>query len=156
MFSSLAAIALSLAAAAAPGSDWFYVDADSKGSNITFIDKASIRTNPAGNTEAALFSVLAKDVEGASAYRFIVEFQCSAAKSRLMTGEMFDATLKSDGAADMGADWEGTDPGTQGETILKFVCTKGASQSASQSLGDALPLAKGRAMLAERAAKRSQ
>lgn len=156
MLSQFAAIALSLAAIAAPGSDWYYVDADANGSNITFIDKASIRANEAGNTEAVMFSVLAQDDEGTAAYRFLVEFQCGAAKSRLVTGEMFDSALKSDGAADMGAEWEGTDPGTQGETILKFVCSKGSSQPGSTSLGDALPLAKGRALLAERAAKRSQ
>ncbi|MES2987393.1 MAG: hypothetical protein V4808_05780 [Pseudomonadota bacterium] len=139
--------------APAPASDWYYVDADSKGTNITFIDKSSIRTNSAGNTEAAMFSVLAADDQGTSAYRFIVEFQCEAAKSRLMTGEMFDPALKSDGPADMGADWEGTAAGSQGDTILQFVCTKGASRPDSNSLGDALPLAKGRAMLAERVAK---
>lgn len=157
MFSQFAALALSLAAAApAPASDWYYVDADAKGTNITFIDKGSIRANAAGNTEAALFSVLAKDEDGAAAYRFVVEFQCAAAKSRLMTGEMFDAALKSDGAGDMGAEWEATDPGSQGETILKFVCTNGASATVDKSLGDALPLAKGRALLAARAAKAAQ
>ena len=155
MFSQMAALALSLGAFA-PADDWYYVDADARGSNITFIDKTSIRTNAAGNTEAAMFSVLAKDTEGAAAYRFIVEFKCTEAKSRLVTGEMFDAALESDGAADMGAEWDGTDPGTQGETILKFVCSKGASVPASKSLGDALPLATGRAMLAERVAKGSK
>ena len=155
MLSHLAALALSFAAPAL-ASDWYYVDSDKNGANITFIDKASIHTNAAGNTEAAMFSVLAKDEEGAAAYRFVVEFKCAEAKSRLVTGEMFDAALKSDGAADMGADWEGTDPGSQGETILKFVCTKGTGRADSVSLGDALPLAKGRAILAERAAKGSQ
>lgn len=154
MLSVFAALALSLAAPA-PASDWYYVDADKQGANITFIDMASIHTNAGGNTEAAMFSVLAADSEGAAAYRFVVEFQCAANKSRLMTGEMFDGALKSDGPADMGADWEGTDPGSQGETILKFVCTKGAGRPDSKSLGDALPLAKGRAMLAERAAKKA-
>lgn len=154
MLSYFAAIALSLTNAAAADSDWYYVDADSKGSNITFIDKGSIRTNAGGFTEAAMFSVLAQDEEGISAYRFIVEFDCPANRSHLMTGEMFDSALKSDGPSDMGVEWEGTDPGTQGETILKFVCSKGASAPDSKSLGAAFPLAKGRAILAERAAKK--
>jgi len=152
MLSHFAALALSLAAPAGMD-DWYYVDADAGGANITFIDKASIRTNAAGNTEAAMFSVLATDEEGAAAYRFVVEYACATKRSRLLTGEMFDAALKSDGIEDMGADWEANDPGSQGDTIVAFVCTKGAGRSDSVSLGNALPLAKGRAMLAERATK---
>jgi len=155
MFSEFAAFAVALGAVAAPASDWRYVDADARGANISFIDKDSIRTNTAGNIEAAMFSVLAQDDDGTAAFRFIVEFQCATGKSRLLTGEMFDAALKSSGPADMGADWEGNDPGTQGETILKFACSKGASMADGTSLGAELPLAKGRSILAERAAKGS-
>ncbi|RYD48519.1 MAG: hypothetical protein EOP60_15550, partial [Sphingomonadales bacterium] len=81
MLSHFAALALSLAAPA-PADDWYYVDADSKGANITFIDLTSIRINAGGNTEAVMFSALATDVEGAAAYRFTVEFNCTANKSR--------------------------------------------------------------------------
>jgi len=157
MFSQIAAIALSLAAfAPAPAQDWYYVDSDTGHANISFIDKASIRTNAGGNAEAAMFSVLAADEDGAAAFRFVIEVQCAAGKSRLMTGETFDSALKSSGADAMDSEWESVDPGTQGESIQKFVCSKGASMPESKSLGSALPLAKGRAMLAEMAGKASK
>lgn len=155
MFSHFAALTLALGAASAPAaSDWRFADSSANGTNISFIDVDSIRVNAGGNTEAMIFSVLAKDDEGAVAFRFHVEFQCATGKSRLMTGEMFDSSLKSDGAEDMAGEWEGNAPGTQGDTLLKFVCSKGATGD-GKSLGSELPLAKGRIMLAERAAKGS-
>ncbi|RYE01803.1 MAG: hypothetical protein EOP61_10180, partial [Sphingomonadales bacterium] len=78
MFSHFAALLLALGAAPAAASDWRYVDSDAKGANISFVDVDSIHTNAAGNTEAVMFSVLARDEDGTAAFRFHVEFQCAA------------------------------------------------------------------------------
>jgi hypothetical protein len=140
MLAGWIAIALSLAAPAqSRPADWYHVDSASDRSSTSFIDLASLKTNAGGTTEATMFSVLAEADEGTVAFRFVVEFDCVGKKNRLLTGEAFDTKHQGGGAEDMGGDWDSVDKGSQGETILNFVCSKGASQADKKSLGAALP-----------------
>ena len=128
-------------------SDWYHVDSASDHANASFIDKANIRTNSAGNLEASMFSLLGKPDDGAAAYRFVVEFNCKAQQSRLLRVETFDANHQSQGDEAVPAEWSISAKGTQGSAILAFVCSRGGSQPDKKSLGSALPWEAGRAFL---------
>jgi len=155
MMLRLAGLGILLAAASpAQATDWRYVDSATNLDNISFIDKDSIHANAGGNLVGAMFSVMARVEDGASAYRFTIEVDCAAKKSRLLTGEMFDAAHKSQGESNIGAEWEAVDPGSQGQTITDFICSKGASRAQEPSAGADYPFAKAAEMLAaQRAAK---
>jgi hypothetical protein len=131
-------------AQAAP-SDWYHVDSAQDHANASFIDKASIRANAAGNLEASMFSLLATPDQGVTAYRFTVEFNCKAQQSRLTRAESFDAKHQSDGGEAVPSEWSIAAKDTQGGTITAFVCSRGASQPDKKSLGSALPWETGRA-----------
>jgi hypothetical protein len=150
---SAAVLVLLAAAMPAHATDWYYVDSADDGSNISFIDKDSIVANAQGNLTATMYSVLAQEEEGTVAFRFGVEIECRTLKSRLVTAESFDTTLASQGVSDMGGDWTPTEKGTQGETVVEFVCSKGAAYPSSKSLGSATPFTIGRRMLADQRAK---
>ncbi len=128
-------------------SDWYHVDSASDRGNATFIDKANIRTNAAGNLEASMFALLAKPDEGIAAYRFIVEFKCKDLQSRMIRAEAFDVNHKSDGGEAVASEWGIASKDTQGSTITAYVCSRGASQPDKKSLGSALPWEAGRAFL---------
>jgi hypothetical protein len=149
MLRTAAFVFLLAAAAPAHATAWYYVDSAKDLSNISFIDKDSVTTNADGNNEAMMYSVLAEVEDNAVAYRFKVEANCTNKTSRLISAEIFDPGLKSTGATEMMGDWEGSDPGTQGQTIIDFICSKGATATGA-ALGSALPFDKGRTMLAER------
>ena len=153
LLKSAAAVLLFAAAAPAHASDWYYVDSADDGSNISFIDKDSIVANAQGNLTATMYSVLAREEEGTVAFRFGLEVECKTLKSRLVTAESFDAALASQGVSDMGGEWAPTTKGTQGETVVEFVCSKGAAYPGSKSLGSAIPFQVGRRMLADQRAK---
>jgi hypothetical protein len=149
-----AAAALLGLSAPAYAADWYYVDASTQHTDASFIDMDSVVEDAAGKTRAAMFSVLAQVEEGAIAYRFIIELDCKANTSRLRSGEGFGPDKASLGVDEIPGDWEPTAPGSQGATISKFVCTRGASNPASKSLGAAFPFEHGRKILADhRAAK---
>ena len=152
MLKSAVLVLLLAAASPAHASDWFYVDSSKDLSNISFVDKDSIRQNADGNSVASMYSVLAEEEDGAVAYRFTIEVECRSRKSHLVAAEIFDPKLVSGGITDMNGDWEPVDPGTQGDTITAFICSKGANATVA-SAGSALPFDKGRAMLAEMRAK---
>jgi hypothetical protein len=139
-----ATLAAALLAQAAP-SDWYHVDSAHDHANASFIDKANIHANASGNLEASLFSLLATPDEGVSAYRFTVEFDCKAQRSRLIGAESFDARHQSDGGEAVPGEWGISAKDTQGGTIAAFVCSRGASQPDKKSLGSALPWETGRA-----------
>lgn len=149
MFLKFAALAAVLAAAApAAASDWYYVDSANDYANISFIDKDGIKTNADGTLTGSMYSVLAEEDDGAVAFLFTIEANCAAKKTRMTHAEMFDPKLVSSGRLETGGDWESNDPGTQGETIMNFICAKGANAT-KPSVGSAMPFEKGRAMLAE-------
>jgi hypothetical protein len=156
MMLRLAGLGILLAAASpAQASDWRYVDSATDLANISFIDKDSIRANADGNLIGAMFSVMAQVEDGTSAYRFTIEVDCAGKRSRLLTGEMFDTVHKSQGESNIGGEWEGVDPGSQGQTIIDFICSKGASRAQEPSAGAALPFAKAAEMLAAQRAKKA-
>jgi hypothetical protein len=128
-------------------SDWFHVDSASDHSNASFIDKASIHPNAAGNLEASMFTLLAAINENVTGYRFTVEFDCTTQKSRLRTAQTFDLDHKPGNADEIPSEWTLNPEGSQGSTITKFVCSRGASKPAEKSLGSALPWEMGRAFL---------
>ncbi|RYY28195.1 MAG: hypothetical protein EOP62_03035 [Sphingomonadales bacterium] len=148
-----AVLALLFVAAPAHADDWYYVDASDDLSNISFIDKDSIKPNAAGNLLGAMYSVLSEEEDGVVAYRFLLEVDCKANKSRLTAAELFDAKMVSDGVSDMAGEWETVAAGTQGGAISGFICAKGVGNQ--PSVGSALPFAKGRAMLTEMRTKGS-
>lgn len=146
----IAAAAASLGLSApASAADWFYVDASTGHTSASFIDKQSIVTDSSGKTKAAMFAVLSEEDEGAIAYRFVIEVDCAAQTSRLLTGEGFGKDKASQGVDQINGAWEPVDPRSQGGTITKFVCTRGESNPTSKSLGAAFPFEKGLQILAE-------
>jgi hypothetical protein len=151
MLKTAAVVVLLAAAVPAQATDWYYVDSADDASNISFIDKDSIAATAQGALKATMYSVLAQEEDGAVAYRFAIEVKCGTRESRLMSAESFDPALASQGVSDMGGEWSPTDKGTQGETILNFVCSRGASSPGSKPLGSAYPFSIGRRMLADRA-----
>jgi hypothetical protein len=156
MMVRLAGLGILLAAASpAQATDWRYVDSATDLTNISFIDKDSIHANADGNMVAAMFSAMVKVEDGASAYRFTLEVDCAGKRSRLLTGEMFDAGHQSQGEANIGAAWEAVDPGSQGQTITDFICSKGASRAQEPSAGADYPFAKAAELLAAQRAKKA-
>ncbi|MDG2534549.1 hypothetical protein P6144_12885 [Sphingomonas sp. HITSZ_GF] len=129
---------------AAP-SDWFHVDTASDHANASFIDRANIVPNKAGNLEASMFSLMAQVTDGDAAYRFTVEFDCKGQSSRLIRAEAFDGDRRSKGVEDIKTEWAVAAKGTQGGTILGYVCSRGGSLPDKKSLGSALPWETGRA-----------
>lgn len=142
----MVSLAVAALAQGAP-SDWYHVDSASDHTSASFIDKANIRTNSAGNLEASMFSLLGKPDDGAFAYRFVVEFDCKEQRSRLLRVESFDVTHQSQGDEAIPDEWSIAAKGTQGGTIMAFVCSRGGSQPDKKSLGSALPWQAGRAFL---------
>jgi hypothetical protein len=146
------AMILLTAAIPAHATNWTFVDSADTYENITFIDKDGIRTDASGITVATMFSVFATDTDGASAYRFNIEVNCTTQKSRLVTGQMYDTARAAQGEEAMQGEWETVDPGSQGATITKFVCSKGAAYPNAPSSGAALPFDKGKEILAKQRA----
>lgn len=141
---------LLIVAAPASAADWIYADSAADGANISFIDKDAIVPGEAGILRAPMFSLLAEEEEGASAYRFLVEADCTKKLTRLTTAEMFDIEHVSKGVETIASEWEAPASETQGETVLNFICTKGASAKGNPSMGSALPFDSGKALLAEK------
>jgi hypothetical protein len=141
--------AILLAASAAPDAPpaWFHVDSAADHANANFIDKASIHPIAGGLVEATMFTLLAQPDDGTGAYRFRIAFDCASGRSRLVAAESYDATRKGDGMTDITTDWRQNEKGTQGDTVLRFVCSNGQSQPKKQSLGAALPWDSGRPFL---------
>ena len=127
--------------------DWYYVSNASNYSNISFIDKDSIREDDAGLTRASMFSLLAKpEDDDALAYRFEIEFNCRSKESRLVAAEVYDSARNPRGETPMTGDWSPVEPATQGASVADFVCSKG--KTGATAAGRQLPFDTGAAMLA--------
>ena len=132
--------------------DWYYVSNATDYANISFIDKDSIRDNAEGNTRASMFAVLATpEDDGTIAYRFEIEINCKANMSRLVAAELYDGDRKPQGETPMTTEWSPVEPGTQGEGVTMFVCSRGKPSSANPAAGRQLPFDTGKTMLAARA-----
>lgn len=139
---------LAMAATPAAASDWYFIDMSSDNSNISFVDKDSIRDNGGGRTVGAIFSLLdAADEDGLIAYRFTVEFDCPAMRSRMLMFEAFKPDRSSLGEEVVPDDWKPVSPDTQGGRFAHFICSKGTDGARAKSAGSALPFDAGRAVL---------
>jgi hypothetical protein len=137
--------------------DWYYVSNATDFTNISFIDKDSIRDNDEGNTRASMFSVLAEpEDDGAMAYRFEIEINCTSRQSRLVAAEVFGAGRVPRGEQPMDGDWSPVEPATQGASVTDYVCSRGKPSKENPSAGRQLPFDTGMAMLDNLARRNGQ
>jgi hypothetical protein len=134
--------------------DWYFVAASTDATNISFIDKDSIRDSESGYLRASMFSLWAAPRDGVLAYRFDIEVDCAAKRGRMIAYEPFDASYKSQGEHALQEDW--IDSGRQGVTISDFICARGKLGPDNLAAGHDLPFDTGKAMLADRAKRNTK
>ncbi|WP_366810978.1 surface-adhesin E family protein [Sphingomonas sp.] len=134
-------------ASPALAADWYYVDEAQDGTSVTYVDKDSIKADNDGYLGATMFSMLAEAEDGTKAYRFTLVVDCAGKRSKLTGGEAFGENQVSAGYNSIPAEWQATDPGSQGDTITGFICAGGKTGAASA--GAALPFDAAAKKLAE-------
>ncbi|MCW3846354.1 hypothetical protein OF829_03815 [Sphingomonas sp. LB-2] len=138
----------------ASAADWYFVAAAKDGSNISFIDRDSIRDGESGYVRASMFSLWAEPTDGMLAYRFEIEIDCAGKRGRMIAFEPFDTSYKSLGEKTLPNEW--IDSGTQGAAISTFICDHGKLGPDNVAAGHQLPFDTGKAMLADRARRNGQ
>lgn len=146
---ALTALLLTAAAAPAQASDWYYVDYSSDFASISFVDRDSIKGGENGSMTGWMYAVLPVAEQGDASYRFTVEIDCVQHRQRLKAVVAYDEAQHAGPDVPIDKAWSDLIPGSQGESIANFICSKGTTAPAKDAAGSALPFQKGRQMLAD-------
>jgi hypothetical protein len=152
MIKWFAAAAAIVCATPAMAADWYLVSTASTNASAIFVDKDSIADAAAGATRSSIYTVLSSDdSKGAAAYRYTLDFNCSANQYSFVHLTVFDATGKTI------ADQAGSGKphpvvaGSQFESMEQFTCSHGMAPTDSKAWGPDMSVSRGRAMLTAKA-----
>jgi hypothetical protein len=141
-------LALLMMAASAPAfaADWRLVNTDDKDERVTFVDLDGIR--PVGDAirTASTYEVTREaDEEGIAAQTVDLRIDCADRRMRVLHLILFDEANRQVEEVSIDRPWVGPfDEDSQGQGIVDFVCSDGASQPNAESWGSERPFHRAR------------